>query len=179
MSELQQYLSLHKQIESHEYDWMCKLWKWADAHMLNHSELPRDRKKLLNLKSFKLTSETDEEATTPDELRARADKTAARLIIIMQFETAKHMSDISQFISNITYLPKEIGNLHNLEELCIQWSAMKSLPDEITSLEKLKKLCLCFNPYLTLTEDQKNWVRDLEANGAEVYYAESLLHDKV
>lgn len=178
MSKLQQYARPYKQIISNEYDWMCKIWKWADANMLSDTELPRDRDKLLNLKSFILTSETDEEATTADELRASADKLAARLMIMMKFETSQNISDISQFISNITHLPEEIKNLYNLEELCIQWSCIRSLPDEIISLKNLKKLSLCYNPYLVLTEDQKDWVRGLKAKGAEVYYPNFLLESQ-
>ncbi len=52
---------------------------------------------------------------------------------------------------------------------------IKRLPDEITQLRHLKKLCLCYNFNLVLTEKQKEWVRMLEENGAEVQYDDELL----
>lgn len=59
-------------------------------------------------------------------------------------------------------LPNEIASLTDLEELVLWYCDLKSLPKDIVKLRNLKKLNLRANPNLTLTEEQKIWLIDLE-----------------
>ncbi|WP_082285824.1 leucine-rich repeat domain-containing protein, partial [Leptospira interrogans] len=46
----------------------------------------------------------------------------------------------------LTTLPSEIGQLHNLTELYLQYNRIKTLPEEIARLQNLRKLTLYENP---------------------------------
>ena len=61
----------------------------------------------------------------------------------------------------LNYLPKEIINLENLQELILWGCELKYLPEDIIKLDKLKKLNLRGNPNLRITTNQAEWLAKL------------------
>ena len=150
-------------------DWMYRLWEWADENKIKEETIPRNKDALLNLKNVNLlfiflnTPKIDWERLTEEEHADSIEK------------LSNDFSEAVTIAKENRYLATEIGYLIHLEELCISMNPIEQLPDKIIHLKDLKKLCLCHNTNLVLTENQKDWVRELEANGAEVSYDENLL----
>lgn len=61
----------------------------------------------------------------------------------------------------LSYLPKEIANLENLQELILWECGLKYLPKEIVKLARLKKLSLNGNPDLAASQSQIKWMDEL------------------
>jgi len=53
---------------------------------------------------------------------------------------ALNFLDLSYSLQNLSLLPKEIGNLHNLKELNISGNKLKKLPNSLKNLTRLEKL---------------------------------------
>ncbi len=135
-------------------EWMKKLWKWADDNNIpdldwdeisadpdewsNWEGIPRDSKKLINLKTLYLMWYT-EITEMPKEIGS-----------LINLE----LLSISRF-ANLKELPKEIGNLVNLKELKISWNnSLAKIPKEIGNLSSLEKFDLSYNKNLkTLPEE--------------------------
>ena len=154
-------------------DWMCRLWKWADENNIQEETIPRNKDALLNLKKVKLLfiffhiPKIDWESLTKEESNSLTEK------------YANDLHEAINIVKENTYLAPEIGHLIHLEELCISMNPIEQLPDEIIHLRDIRKLCLCRNPNLLLTENQKDWIRELESNGSEVSYDEDLFERRV
>ncbi len=150
-------------------DWMYRLWEWADENKIQEETIPRNKDELLNLKKVELlfiffhTEKIDWDRLTENEHADSIEK------------LSNDFSEAVTIVKENRYLAAEIGYLIHLEELCISMNPIEQLPDEIIHLTDLKKLCLCHNSNLILTENQKDWIRELEANWSEVYYDEDLL----
>ncbi len=156
-------VSLNSLIED---GWMNILWRWADDNNISGEKLPREKKKLLHLRSLELFSvffHMDTSRLEGLSGKEYDDKLDSLFSEAMDDPNPK------------AYLPKELCMLCYLEELCITFNSIRRLPDEITQLRHLKKLCLCYNFNLVLTEKQKEWARTLEINGAIVQYDDGLL----
>jgi Leucine-rich repeat (LRR) protein len=144
-------------------NWMYRLWEWADENKIQKKKIPRNKDELLNLKKLELlfiffhTEENDRNSLTQNEHDDSIEK------------LSNDFSEAVTIAKENRYLAAEIGYLIHLEELCISMNPIEQLPDKIIHLKDLKKLCLCHNTNLVLTENQKDWVRELEANGSEVY----------
>ncbi len=147
-------------------DWMYRLWEWADENTISEEILPRDKEGLLKLKRLELFLTFYRSSTISIEELTEEERDSIKY---------REIVEAIEIAMEYTYLPQEIGYLIHLEELCISFNPIERLPDEIIQLKYLKKLCLCLNPNLVLTENQKDWIRELEANGSEVYYDEDLL----
>ncbi|WP_428841815.1 leucine-rich repeat domain-containing protein [Leptospira santarosai] len=63
--------------------------------------------------------------------------------------------------NKLTTLPKEIGNLQNLQELNLNSNQFTTLPEEIGNLQKLQTLYLGGNPFL---RSQKEKIQKLFPN---------------
>ena len=181
MSEITQHnianklnMSLGSLIED---EWMRCLWAWADEHNIDANELPREKHALLQLKSLTLFfSFFNVGQQNADQQIDLGSQTLSKKILSDITDTyAERGYNAATVTNEDTYLPKELGMLTHLEELCIGMNPIERLPDEITNLKYLKKLCLCHNVNLVLTQEQKEWVRMLEKNGAEVSYDVGLL----
>lgn len=61
----------------------------------------------------------------------------------------------------LNYLPQEIANLENLQELILWSCELKYLPKDIIKLDKLKKLNLRGNPELSASPSQLDWIDNL------------------
>ncbi len=160
-----------------ENEWMRSLWAWADTHHIDANELPREKYALLQLKSLTLFFSffKVEQQNTEQQIEL-GNNTLSKKILSDIVETyVERGYNAATVINEDKYLPKELGMLTHLEELCIGMNPIQSLPDEITNLRYLKKLCLCHNVNLVLTQEQKEWVRILENNGADVSYDKGLL----
>jgi len=75
----------------------------------------------------------------------------------------------------IKELPNGINNLINLKIFHFQSAGLKKLPKEIGNLINLAELDLRNNPNLILTQEQKEWIKELENNGCKVYIDDDLL----
>ncbi len=152
-----------------EDGWINILLKWADDHRISEEKVTRDRKKLLRLKSLKMFS------VFFHSNKSIGEEPSEHEIVNAYDAFVEEMDEFVRTTNPKAYIPKEISMLTHLEELCISANPIQRLPDEITQLRHLKKLCLCENPQLVLTEKQKEWLRILEKNGAEVQYDDELL----
>ncbi len=160
-----------------ENEWMSSLWSWADEHSIDTNELPRDKQSLLQLTSLTLYFSFFNigQQNTEQQIKLGSNTLSKKILSDIVEAYAERGYNAATVISEDVYLPKELGMLTHLEELCIGMNPIERLPDEITNLKYLKRLCLCHNVNLVLTQEQKEWVRMLEKNGAEVSYDEGLL----
>ncbi len=181
MSEITQHnvenkldISLKSLIEN---EWMSSLWSWADENNIDANELPRDKQSLLQLKSLTLYFSFFNigQQNTEQQIKLGSNTLSKKILSDITDSYAEQGYSATTVITEDTYLPKELGMLTHLEELCIGMNPIERLPDEIINLRYLKKLCLCHNVNLVLTQEQKEWVRMLEKNGTEVHYDEELL----
>jgi len=142
--------------ESEDNDWMERLWSWADQYKVSKKVLPRNRKKLLNIKhlSFYLVYFGIEER--------RGKKLYIKKGTPISFQLIKG------------HFPEELGKLTQLESLCIIHNFIERLPTNIVNLKNLKKLCLCHNKNLILTFEQKLWIWELEKKGCVIECDEHL-----
>ncbi|EKR90418.1 leucine rich repeat protein, partial [Leptospira santarosai str. CBC379] len=90
-------------------------------------------------------------------------------------EALQHPTDVQYLYlgspeggNKLTTLPKEIGNLQNLQDLNLNSNQFTTLPKEIWNLQKLQKLSLGRNQLTTLPEEiwnlQNLKTLDLEGN---------------
>ena len=138
--------------------WMPRLWAWADKYKVSKKVLPRNRKKLLDIKhlSFYLVYFGIEES--------RGEKLYTKKGSPIPFQLIKG------------HFPEELGRLTQLESLCIIHNFIERLPTNIVNLKNLKKLCLCHNKNLVLTFEQKLWVWELETKGCVIECDEHLIN---
>ena len=144
-SEIKNFLG--NRLEIVEIGWMQGLWDWADAYNLNENIIPRNKTDLLNLESLKVspfdiayvlsTSQTDSGYT---HINIRKDSDITKLP--REIGNLINLKELSIENTRITRLPKEIGNLINLEVLSIDNTNISELPAEIGNLENLKKLLM-------------------------------------
>ena len=162
-----------------ENEWIYNLWAWADEHNIDANELPREKDLLLQLKILTLSFSffNVEQQNTEQQIELGNNTLSKKILSDITDSYAEQGYNAVTVINEDTYLPKELGMLTHLEELCIGMNPIQRLPDEIINLRYLKKLCLCHNVNLVLTQEQKEWVRMLERNGVEVSYDEGLLDD--
>ena len=82
---------------------------------------------------------------------------------------------LTLMFNSFTKLPKEIGNLKNLTRLNLYSNQLTELPKKICNLTNLSELSLEGNPNLILTQEQKEWIRELQNNGYKFYINDDLL----
>ncbi|MEA3314304.1 MAG: hypothetical protein U9Q30_00410 [Campylobacterota bacterium] len=73
--------------------------------------------------------------------------------------------------NQITKLPKEIATLSNLTSLYLGGNKLIELPKEIGKLSNLTSLDLRYNPTLILTQEQKEWIKNLINRYGTGWYA--------
>ena len=106
------------------------LYNWAKEYGIKELQT-KDRKKLLNIKKL----------TVAREIKNKKDAS----YIPNEFFKLVNLKKLYILLRNLKVLPKDIGNLINLEELNIGWVAgckLIKLPKEIGNLTKLKKLII-------------------------------------
>jgi hypothetical protein len=138
--------------------WMKRLWKWADQYDISDEDIPRDKDTLLKIKHLNLMMVYFGLKKIP------ADQWPKNISTIPQGEKKRFVRKLLQK----GYFPDEIGELVQLEELCISYNHIERLPASIVNLKNLKRLCLCNNKDLLLTFEQKLWIWELERNGADI-----------
>lgn len=89
--------------------------------------------------------------------------------VLRQKETLLSIKTLDLRDTKLKYLPKEIVNLPNLQELVLWGCGLKYLPKDIIKLTTLKKLNLRGNPELRITTNQKVWLSNLEENFCIVF----------
>jgi small GTP-binding protein len=81
---------------------------------------------------------------------------------------------------DLTQLPKEIGQLSKLELLNLEWNKLTQLPKEIGQLSKLERLILCSNKLTQLPKEigqlSKLELLDLEHNELKELLPEEIIH---
>ena len=77
--------------------------------------------------------------------------------------------------NELSTIPEDICELSNLEDFRIHGNKLEELPNRIIQLEQLKFISIIYMQKLLLTDEQKKWIRKLEANGCEVFYDKDLL----
>ena len=144
--------------------WIQGLWDWADTYKLDENIIPRDKTSLLNLETLKISpydiAYVLSSSTLPSgytRINIRKDSDITRL----PKEIGNLINLKELYINNtrITRLPKEIGNLKNLEVLSIDNTNISELPIEIGNLKNLKKLLMRNTKIITVPtkiQDLKN-----------------------
>ena len=79
------------------------------------------------------------------------------------------LTEIDLSDNQLTLLPNEISAFTNLRKLYLHNNQLTELPEEIVELNNLTTLAIYNNPNLTLTNNQKKWLEDLETNGCTLY----------
>ena len=136
--------------------WVERLWAWADENDISKEKLPRNKEKLLNLKELYLC---DNQITE----------------LPKEIGNLMNLAMLDCWSTQITELPKEIGNLTNLAVLSFRDNQITELPKEIGNLTNLICLALSNNPNLILTQEQKEWMNNLERNDCSIYIDDDLL----
>ncbi len=152
---------------------MSSLWSWADEQGIDEQALPRDVNALLEVKKLDFLLLFHDINKLIKEISSRNVKETDVAEYITKY--TNRLAKTSKTTDTVQDIPYGLGQLVQLEELCISMSPIERLPDDIVYLQNLKKLCLCFNGNLILTDDQKLWIHELEKNGAEVSYDDDLL----
>ncbi len=79
------------------------------------------------------------------------------------------LNNLSLYSNSLLKLPEEIGNLVNLVTLDLWHNQLIELPKNITKLTNLEIININLNPNLTLTTEQKKWIKSLKDNGCTVH----------
>ena len=138
--------------------WMEKLWIWADEHNISTKRVPRTKDALLEMKHLDLIMVYFGLNKIPSE------EWPENPSLLKQEEKKRF---VKRLLKKGTF-PEEIGRLHQLEGLCINYNYIERLPESILNLKNLKKLCLCHNKNLILTFEQKLWIWELEKKGCVI-----------
>ena len=135
-------ISLRSLIEN---EWMRNLWAWADENNIDANELPRDKQSLLQLKSLTLyfLFFNIGQQNTEQQIKLGSNTLSKKILSDIVETYVERGYNAATVINEDKYLPKELGMLTHLEELCIGMNPIQSLPDKIINLRYLKKLCLC------------------------------------
>ena len=136
------------------------------------TELPKEIGNLTNLKELWFS---DNQLTElPKEIGNLSNLTLLTLNDNQLTELPKEIGNLSNlkelwlYRNQLTELPKEIGNLSNLTDLWLWDNQLKELPKEIGNLSNLTSILLWNNPNLILTQEQKEWIKELKENGCDV-----------
>ncbi len=145
--------------EEDDYLWTEKLWEWADINNISYflrtrfpfeeDEIAENKKNFLNLKELDFTECSLNEF--PGE---------------MGYLT--NLKSLGLGGNMLNEVPVEIGQLIKLEKLYLWNNQLKELPKEIVNLVNLRQLYLNDNPSLVLSQDQKEWIIELEINNCDV-----------
>ena len=144
-SEIKDFLG--NKLEIIDIGWMQGLWDWADIYNLNENIIPRNKTDLLNLESLKVTPfdiahvlSASQTASGNTHINIREDSDITKLP-----RGIGNMVNLKELVidyTRITKLPKELGNLINLEVLSLDHTNIGELPIEIGNLKNLKKLLI-------------------------------------
>jgi hypothetical protein len=88
--------------------------------------------------------------------------------ISTKVERLQNLTGLYLAENHLNELPSQIGNLKNLRELYIAGNELRKLPKEIINLTSLTHFDFSENVNLSLTEEQNNWIMNLEKNGCEI-----------
>ncbi|GAF62810.1 cysteine desulfurase [Psychrobacter sp. JCM 18903] len=103
--------------------WMKQIWNWADKAYIDESIIPRELKKLLELKEINI-SHNDDIKNIP--------------------ESIGNLKNLERFIlvgTNVKKLPNSIGHLVNLKFLYISYvEKLTDFPESIGNLKNLEHL---------------------------------------
>ena len=140
--------------------WMKEIWSWADKAYIDESTIPRESKKLLELKEINI-SHNDDVKNIPESIGNL--ENLERFILVGTNvknlpNSIGHLLNLKflyiSYVEKLNEFPESMGNLKNLEHLSLDGSNFKKLPDCIGLLSNLKKLILDDNIKLTeITED--------------------------
>ena len=89
----------------------------------------------------------------------------------------KNLKELKLWNNHLEELPEEISTMSSLEKLTLSNNNLIKLPNNIIQL-KLKKLQLLDNKSLILTNEQKKWIKELQANGCDLEIDKDLLSRK-
>lgn len=169
---------IHKSIANKDYEWMHKIWKWADKHDIESYNIPRESSDLLNLEhlSFESISYLQREKISilPEEIGN---------LINLKFLELGSSSHSEILLNNLTEIPSEIGNLTELTHLYLQFNSLTELPAQIGKLKKLKELKLGGNDLSSLPKEIGElgnlevltvWMNDLKSIPIEIKYLTNL-----
>ena len=146
-------IPLDKKTDLVDDSWIDRLWEWAEENDISEEKLPRDKKKLLELKKLYL----DEIPITE---------------LPKEIGNLSNLTELSLYCNQITELPKEVGNLIQLEYLYLHDVII--LPDTIINLKNIKSLTLLWY-YCENKNKNKNinliskWIKELEKAGCDVF----------
>ena len=148
--------------------WMKQIWNWADKAYIDESIIPREPKKLLELKEINI-SHNDDVKNIPESIGNL--KSLERFILVGTNvkklpNSIGHLLNLKflyiSYVEKLTDFPESIGNLKNLEHLSLDGSNFKKLPDCIGQLSNLKKLILDDNVKLTEITESIGNLKNLE-----------------
>ncbi|WP_201606193.1 leucine-rich repeat domain-containing protein [Psychrobacter sp. JCM 18903] len=148
--------------------WMKQIWNWADKAYIDESIIPRELKKLLELKEINI-SHNDDIKNIPESIGNL--KNLERFILVGTNvkklpNSIGHLVNLKflyiSYVEKLTDFPESIGNLKNLEHLSLDGSNFKKLPDCIGQLSNLKKLILDDNVKLTEITESIGNLKNLE-----------------
>ena len=128
--------------------WMKEIWSWADKAYIDESIIPRESKKLLELKEINI-SYNDDVKKIPESIGNLKNLEKFILVGTNVKKLPDTIGDLLNlkflyigYVEKLTVLPESIGNLKNLEHFGLDGSNLKKLPDSIGQLSNLKKLIL-------------------------------------
>ena len=136
------------------------------------SELPDGIENLKNLKTLNLSLNSFIEI--PNEIFTLNNLTGLYLTLNQITNCSDQIGNLVSLVelnfrsNQIKNIPNSIGNLKKLTMLDFSKNQLERLPDEICLLKNLQVINLEDNP-LVLTNNQRNWLKELKENGCEVY----------
>jgi len=132
--------------------WIQNLWSWEDVNGV--SFLPRNKYDLVHLQDLSFGSYSYLEKNDSDKI-LELPKEFFRLSHLKQLHLGSAINP-ELYLTYLTELPEELGQLTHLECLCIQFNNLRSLPVAIGNLINLKDLKLGGNKLKTLPQDIGN-----------------------
>jgi Leucine-rich repeat (LRR) protein len=131
-------------------DWINNIFKWADLNNIDSDILPREKSKLLELKSIRLYDCNLN--TIPDEI--------IKLTNLEYLELT---------YNNLIRIPENLYELTNLNFLSLAFNNIEKLPDKIINLNLLHNFWINGNSNLILSKEQEVWINKLKNNGCYIY----------
>ncbi len=148
--------------------WMKEIWSWADKAYIDESIIPRESKKLLELKEINI-SYNDDVKKIPESIGNLKNLEKFILVGTNVKKLPDTIGDLLNlkflyigYVEKLTDLPKSIENLKKLEYFCLNGSNFKKLPDSIGQLSNLKNLILDNNMKLTEIPESIGSLKNLE-----------------
>jgi len=171
---------IHKQLKELPEE-IEKLTHLKELNLYNNQflKLPKEILKLYNLTGLYLWN--NQLTELPKEIGRLTNLMVLGLRDNKLKEIPKELTDITNLTelylghNRLIKLPQEIGNLTNLTELLLRDNQLTELPNKIVNLTNLERLHLEKNSNLILTQEQKDWIENLQLQGCDVSIDDDLL----